>query len=105
MITSVSCGSHAQKLRSDEEDEEQECDSGLFLTDLLPTFGSQNDLTCSEAALSALDSARQEPQKHKLEVCTDKGEGSFSYGAPKMYLSQYFNMCQVRSLSEDSHAR
>lgn len=35
MRTSVSCGSHTQKLRSDEEDEEQECDSGLFLTDLL----------------------------------------------------------------------
>lgn len=34
MRTSVSCGSHTQKLRSDEEDE-QECDSGLFLTDLL----------------------------------------------------------------------
>ena len=32
--TSVSCGSHTQRLRSDEEDEEQECDSGLFLTDL-----------------------------------------------------------------------
>lgn len=35
MRTRVSCGSHTQKLRSDEEDEEQECDSGLFLTDLL----------------------------------------------------------------------